>query len=291
MIRTNKGVDAPPDGQQQPPPPTNNDVGNSSDSKNGVGGLGNSDGASAASSSAFDRGPGSARSHQEGHDDAGSDTGARRGGAGARIQVKETGLGDVEGGGAQADTTGYPRGPMSEGAQEVAMAMAVAPPAAGTGGGDNAVAGDRREAASAISSGRNTGNIASGASGDSGAAPIGGLLDRKKSVAAMLDRTKSHVAMVDRGNKKKPTPAVKHSSGTAVAHGAKKTGGSNNAGGKKHTRNSNSNSNSASAATDDHHQHEKGLGGEPSEVPAEAVEAIDLPKHVLTEDNCTFWVR
>lgn len=293
-MRTFKGSATTPDGPQQQPPPTNDDINDSlTDESNGrgVGGLGSIDEATAASSST------SSQSHQGQQNGACIGAEAREGG---EAQANEKGFGEGNGGGAHGDTNGCPGGPTSEDAQEIAPM---------------AVASDRHRqetASSAISSGRSISSNP-GISGDSGApTPTDGLLDRAKSVGTMLhrhlhldlhlDQTKSHAAMIDRGNKKKATPAVamqQRSTGTAAGHGVheqgstKKNAGSNSSSSGSITGRKTTNSSSSSTAMGEEHQHqqEKGSGAELSEVPVETIEAINLPKHVLTEDNCTFWVR
>lgn len=251
VLHTFKGPDAAPDQQAQP---TNNDA--------NVGLLSTNQNANAASNSA----------HQAQHDICFSGAGEREGG---EAQANDKGLGERKVGGTQGDTKDNPRDPVSKNVQEQSLTV---------------TASDRQQADSATNSGNTVSK--SGPSGNSGA-PVGGLLDRKKSVATTLDRTKSNIAMVDRGNKKKASsPAQPYSSGAAAGHGApgipKKNTGSINATGNKITDTSTSTSTKTMA--EEHHQ-EKSLGAEPPEVPAESIEAIDLPEHVLTEDNCTFWVR
>lgn len=261
VMRTLKGFGAPPDGQH--PLPTTNEIEDDDSSQTGAGGIGGSDEATAASSSGH--------SHSHSHR------------AQPEAHARGKGLGGETGGGARADARGAPRSEEEKVSAAAPAAMASAPQEVAyniTSGGT-------------ISSCNTTSNtsISAGMSGGSGA-PIGGSLDRKKSVAVMPDRTKSHAVIIDRGNKKRATPATQRSSAAAAGHGAghglqgstKKSGGSSNAAREKST---NANTRGSNATAEEHHQ-EKGLGAEPQEAP---VEAIDLPKHVLTEDNCTFWVR
>ena len=279
VLRTFTGIDAkaPPDGQQAPPAIVGDDVKSShSNNESGVGGL-----ASIGETASL---PSSAHHPPQGSDGT---AGASEGGEGVEESLKGS-FGEGNGGGAQhqgdtntkgspfniTTTSAHPSGSTSADAQEASLAPAAA------------------AAAPAVATTRS------------------------------MDRTKSHAAMttIDRGNGNKkratltPTPAVQQrSTGTAAAlagHGAygssnssvssKKHGGPNNTTTSTATsttpgKKAPNTGNNAVAGEHQHPHHEKekekGLGAEWFEVPVEAVEAIDLPKHVLTEDNCTFWVR
>lgn len=284
-MRTFKGLQAPPDGQHSP---LRNNDGDDDDNKNGVGEPSNSGEANAAP--AVDPGASSARSNshsqQAQQDGTESGTGERgsRSGSGARgdLQVEEHGIGEGKGVGVRADAKGISSGPTGEDALELAVAV----PLTAAGGGQ-VPRSDRHGQSCTTSSGSKINS--SGTSEDSGG-PVGGLLERRKSVATMLDRTRSHAAMVDRGSKKKAALTTQRSSGTAAGNGvhgsAKKNGSTTNAAAKK-----DANVGANIMAEERHHQRDKGVGRDPSEAPVETIEAIDLPKHVLTEDNCTFWVR
>lgn len=97
---------------------------------------------------------------------------------------------------------------------------------------------------------------------------------------APLDRKKSVVGAVFDRNKKRGATTVKSTGG--AGHGAQ--GGT-----KKHLGSSTSGGvgkkpNAPSPRAADERDH-RDLSGH-----TEVVEAIELPAHVLTEDNCTFWV-
>lgn len=281
VLRTFTGIDAkaPPDGQQAPPAIVGDDVKSShSNNKNGVGGL-----ASIGETTSL---PSSAHHPPQGSDGT---AGASEGGEGVEESLKGSFGEGNNGGGAQhqgdtntkgspfniTTTSAYPSGSTSADAQEASLAPAAA------------------AAAPAVATTRS------------------------------MDRTKSHAAMttIDRGNGNKkratltPTPAVQQrSTGTVALAGHGAYGSSNSSvSSKKHGGPNNTTTSTATSTTPgkkapntgnnavaEEHQHphhekekekEKGLGAEWFEVPVEAVEAIDLPKHVLTEDNCTFWVR
>lgn len=96
-----------------------------------------------------------------------------------------------------------------------------------------------------------------------GSGTAGGLADRNKSVSPTPGK----------GKHKHKVP--KRSSGSSASHGGQH-------GGARKDKGSGSKRESPSGLSEE--GHDKAVAGE-CEVPA-----IDLPQHVLTEDNCTFWV-
>lgn len=138
------------------------------------------------------------------------------------------------------------------------------PPVGGSGSGDTEAAKSHSNNSGMTTPATSTKtSTTTGTHNRRGSGTAGGFVDRNKSVSP------AH------GKGKHKHKAPKRSSGSTASHGGQH-------GGAKKDKASGSKREPPLGLSED--VHDKAVVGECE------VAAIDLPKHVLTEDNCTFWV-